>query len=153
MTKTLKQKIETDLPLAIIGILAILPIPRVVLHDLHAVSFDSLPYKLLAVVPFVAWIGVAVLRKTKRPFVDFLTLGLAFGMLLALTHQLLWDAAWGANPPRIEGNLAGQLAPSVESVVLRAASVASGLMTGLMTGLAAGLVAFGAMKLRKGKKA
>lgn len=148
----LMQKIKTDLPLVVIGILAVLPIPRVVLHDLQAVSFDSLLYKLLAVVPFMAWIGVAVLRKTKRPFADFLTLGLAFGVLLALTHQLLWDVAWGGNLPRLEGGLSGQLSPAVEAAILRTASVISSLMTGLMTGLAAGLVAFGATKLRKSKK-
>lgn len=150
---TLMQKIKTDLPLAVIGALALLPIPRVVLHDLQAVSFDSLLYKLLAVVPFMAWVGVAVLRKTKRPFADFLTLGLVFGVLLAFTHQLLWDTAWDGNLPRIEGNLSGQLSPAVEAAVLRTASAISSLMTGLMAGFAVSLVAFGATKLRKSRKA
>jgi len=140
---------KTDMPLWLIGLLALLLMPRVVLHDLHVVPFDSTVYVFWAVAPLVVWLVVALLRKTKRPFYDFVVLGLCYGLFLALTHQILWNASWGDNPPHIGGNLAGQFDPLTESLILRTAAFISSVVTGLVTGIVFGVIAGLATWVRK----
>jgi hypothetical protein len=65
-----------------------------------------------------------------------------------LTHQILWDASWGGNPPHIGGNLAGKFSPIAESLILRAFALGSSIATGLVFGVAFGIVAVLAMNLR-----
>ena len=131
-----------------IALLAALTLPRVVAHDLRLIEIDSPAYTVLAVAPLLIWLLVAILRKTQRPFFDFLVLGLVYGLFLGLTHQILWDASWAGNPPHMGGNLAGKFNPLVESLILRAFALGSSIVTGLVFGAAFGIVAFVAMKVR-----
>lgn len=64
------------------------------------------------------------------------------GLFLAFGHQLLWDIAWGEDPPRLGGNLAS-LDPTVQSVILRTFAAVSSLFTGVIVGAIAGLIAWG----------
>lgn len=143
-----KQLLKTDIPLAVLVVLALLTVPRVVLHDLHTISLDSPLYTTLAVAPFILWLLVAIFRKNKRPVHDFLVLGLLFGILLAITHQLTWDASWGNNPPHLHGNLEGKLDPTIESLLLRGAAFISSLVTGVIFGGGVALVAWIVAKVR-----
>ena len=143
-----KKAVKPDLSMVAIFILALLAIPRVVFHDLRIVPLDSLVYTIAAIAPFVIWLGFALFRKNKRPFRDFLIVGLTFGLLLAATHQLLWSASWGENLPHVGGNLAGKLSPGVEEIVLRVAALISSLLTGAVAGVVLGAVATVAAKVR-----
>jgi hypothetical protein len=144
-----KSAFAPDLPIIAIALLAALTLPRVIAHDLRLIEIDGPAYTALAVVPLLIWLLVAVFRRTQRPLVDFLVLGLAYGLFLGLTHQILWDASWAGSPPHIGGNLAGKINPFVESLILRAFAFGSSIVTGLVFGAAFGIVAVVAMKLRK----
>ena len=122
--------------------------PRVVVHDLKLIPIDGVAYTALAVVPLLIWFLVAVFRKSAKPFYDFIVLGLLYGCLLGVTHQVLWDASWGTDVPHIGGNLAGKLNPTAESLILRAFALGSSVITGLVFGAAFGVVAFVASKVR-----
>jgi hypothetical protein len=143
-----KSAFAPDLPIIAIALLAALTLPRVVVHDLRLIEIDSPAYTALAVAPLLIWLLVALFRRTQRPFFDFLVVGLAYGLFLGVTHQILWDASWAGNPPHMGGNLAGKLNPFVESLILRAFALGSSIVTGLVFGAAFGIVAVMATKFR-----
>lgn len=147
--KQLPAKLKTDIPFWIIVVLALLAIPRVFIHDLHLLPLDSSIYRLLALGPLVGWVLLATLRNNKRPVYDFIILGLVFGLLLAITHQLTWEASWGDNPPQLHGNLAGQLDPTIEGLLLRGAAVISSLVTGVVFGCIVALIAWVTTTMRR----
>jgi hypothetical protein len=140
--------VKTDLPFTHIITLAALGVPRVILHDLKLVSFDSPIYKVLAVGPLLIWLLVAIFYKTKSPFHLFIVLGLMFGLLLGVTHQMTWVASWGDNMPHLHGNLEGKLDPTLESLLLRTAAFISSIFTGLFAGVVLGAVSFMSQKVR-----
>jgi hypothetical protein len=135
-------------PLPYLILLPAVMIPRVVVHDLRLLPLDSTLYVLLALVPLGVWAFVAATRRTEHPVREFLIYGAAYGLLLGLTHQVLWAAAFGDNLPRIGGNLAGKLDPFWEQVLLRKFALISSIGTGLVTGALFGVAAVFAQKLR-----
>lgn len=126
---------------ALIG-LALLAVPRVVLHDLGLVQERTFVNGLLVFVPPLIWIGVVLLLRVRAPFLALLVVGAFYGVFLAIGHQVLWDIAWGENPPALGGNLAG-LDPTVQSFILRFFAAVSSLFTGVIVGAIAGLIAWG----------
>ena len=120
--------------------LAALGAPRVVLHDLGVVEEGTLAAGLLAVVPPACWLAVVLWRRPPRPCATLVVVGALHGALLAVGHQLLWDAALGGRVPAIGGALAGT-DPAVAEVLLRAAAVVSRLVTGTLVGVLAGAAA------------
>jgi hypothetical protein len=119
-----------DLPLAIgLGLLAA---PRAVLHDLDLVHEGTGLNALLVFVPLLIWVVVAVLRATE-PFRLLLVAGTAYGVCLAVIHNLLWDGR-----------------ASVPEPLARVAMTLSGLMTGLLVGAACGGVAWLITRRRAG---
>lgn len=136
-------------PLWLTAALAVLTLPRAVVHDLRLLPFDSFLYLALAIIPWIIWLLVAVFWKTKKPLLDFIIVGAAYGLLLALAHQILWSVSWSDNLPHLQGNLEGKLDPAVESLLLRTAAFISSVITGLVTGLIFGLVALSLSKIRK----
>jgi len=142
------KRFKPELTVAAIFGLAILAIPRAVVHDLRLMPLDSVGYKTLAIVPFALWFIVAILRRTKKPFVDFLAVGLVSGILLGLAHQLTWEASWGSNLPHLHGNLEGKLNPLLESFLLRSATFISSVVTGLVFGAIFGVIASAASAIR-----
>lgn len=131
-------------PAVIVG-LALLGVPRVVAHDLGPVG--GVTNAVLVFVPPAVWLGVVVWRQVPRPFLTVLVVGLVYGVLLGLTHQLLWPWAF-ATPPRLGGNLAGALSPTAESAVLRLFAFGSSVLTGLGVGALVGLVGAAALRVR-----
>jgi hypothetical protein len=138
------------LPFAAILGLALLAVPRVVLHDL-GLSPGTLGNAALALVPPLIWVLVALRRRVPNPFLTLLVVGLWYGILLALAHQLLWGVNFGDAPPSLGGNLAG-VDPAMQGIILRVFTVGSSLVTGTVVGAVAGLVAHGfrAMTRRRG---
>lgn len=125
--------------LAILG-LAALGLPRVILHDLHLTAPQSLLTWILALAPVAAWILAAVLSRSPRPLLDLVLVGLAFGAMLALTHQILWEQAFAGAPPALGSGPAGSIVP-------RIAAVFSGLTIGTAMGAVSGVVALGLARL------
>lgn len=130
---------------AAIFALALLGVPRVVAHDLGPVG--GVLNALLVFVPIAVWLGVVVWRQVPRPFLTLLVIGVTYGVLVGLTHQLLWPWAF-ESPPRLGGNLAGTLSSTEESTVLRLFAFGSSVLTGLGVGALVGLVGWGALRLR-----
>lgn len=130
------------LPLiALIG-LALLAAPRVPLHDLGIIEEGTFVNSLFVFVPPMIWVAVAVLKRVPNPLLTLLTIGLFYGVFLALGHQLLWTESFGDDPPQLGGNLS-DLDPTLESVIIRSFAAVSSIFTGLIVGAISGLVAWG----------
>lgn len=119
----------------IIG-LAALGVPRVVAHDLDLVG--PVGNALLVFVPLAIWLVVVLWRRVPNPFLTLLVVGVAYGVLLGITHQLLWTEAFPGGAPSLGGNLAGTLPPTAEALVLRIFAFGSSVFTGAFTGAATG---------------
>ncbi|WP_282782140.1 MULTISPECIES: hypothetical protein [unclassified Nocardia] len=126
-------------PLAVI-VLAALGVPRVIAHDLGAVP--AVVNAVLVFVPIAVWIGYVLWRRVPNPIPALLAVGACYGLLLALTHQLLWNAAFADDPPRLGGNLEGRFSPGTEELVMRAFAMSSSVLTGVLLGAATGAVAW-----------
>ncbi|GAB2496312.1 hypothetical protein [Nocardiopsis aegyptia] len=135
-----KSKPALGLSLPVIVGLALLAVPRVVLHDLDVIQEGTLVNLLFVFVPPLVWVAVAVRRRVPNAFVTLLVVGLVYGVFLALGHQLLWNLSWGADAPSLGGNLS-DLPPLAETVVIRGFAVVSSLVTGTVVGALSGLVA------------
>ncbi|WP_245579879.1 hypothetical protein [Brevibacterium album] len=134
------------LVLLVLG-LALLGVPRVVLHDLHIIEEGTALNALFVFVPVVVWVAAVLLLRVRRPFLVLLVVGLVYGVLLAAVHQIFWATTFPGGPPQLGGNLAG-LAPEVHSLIVRGFSVFSSLVTGTLVGAVCGLVAAGLDALR-----
>ncbi len=137
---SLRRRLGLSVP-AIVLLAAIAAI-RVPLHDLGIVDEGSAAAWLLVFAPLALWVGVVLLRGVPNPLLTLTAVGLAYGVMLAFIHQLLWGAAFDGNPPSLGGNLEGVLAPGLEALILRAASISSSLVTGTVVGAVAGAVAW-----------
>ncbi|WP_199543473.1 MULTISPECIES: hypothetical protein [Prauserella] len=131
--------------LAIFG-LALLAVPRVVAHDLDLVG--PAVNALLVWVPLVIWVTVVLVRRVENPFLTLLAVGLVYGILLAIGHQVFWEESFD-DPPALGGNLAGVLSPGTETVVLRGFAFLSSVVTGTAVGAATGAVAWLLSRLRR----
>lgn len=139
------------LPWYALPALALLAVPRVVLHDLHVIEEGSAVNALLVFGPPVVWIAVVLRARVANPFLTLLAVGAWYGLFLALGHQVLWEASFGDDPPRLGGNLAGRLSPGAEQLVLRAFAAVSSLFTGVLVGAVSGLAGWGLTRLMRGR--
>ncbi|WP_449277658.1 hypothetical protein [Leucobacter sp. GX24907] len=139
---SLPKRRRLGLPLvAIIG-LALLAVPRVVLHDLDIIHEGTVFNALLVFLPPAVWVFVALVSRVPNPFVTILVIGVCYGIFLALGHQLMWGIAFADNSPQLGGSLAG-IDPAIQAAILRSFAVLSSLVTGAIVGAIAGLVAWG----------
>lgn len=128
------------LPLWVLLALALLGAPRVILHDLD-ILHEGTPLNLLFMItPPLVWIIVAVAARVPRPFLTLLAVGLFYGLILGLVHQLLWGAAFPGGTPTLGGNLA-DLDPALQALIVRGAAAVSSVFTGAVVGVLTGLVA------------
>lgn len=130
------------LPLAAIIGLALLAVPRVVLHDLGLISAGTFVNAALVFLPPAIWVAVVLVRRVPNPFFTLVAVGLAYGVFLAVGHQLLWDVSFADSPPRLGGNLA-DVDPAVQNIIIRAFAAGSSLVTGTVVGVVAGAIAHG----------
>ncbi|MFI6831775.1 hypothetical protein ACIBG5_32045 [Kribbella sp. NPDC050241] len=137
----------TDLPTWLMLLLVALAVPRTVLEDLGIVEPEgSLFYYFLALVPFAVWLVVAVVRRSRRPFLDFLMVGVLYALSLVLVHQVLWNVgpSLGHNPPAGAVALADHFSAGWQDLALRGYTTGIALMIGIGSGLVVGIVALGA---------
>ena len=132
-----------------IVLLAAITAIRVPLHDLGIIREGGAAAALLVFVPLAVWVGVVLRRRAPNPLLTLTVVGLAYGVMLAVIHQLLWGAAFGGEPPSFGGNLEGVLDPGAEAAVFRVSAFFSSLVTGTMVGAAAGAVAWAIARLRR----
>jgi hypothetical protein len=128
---------RTGLPPGWIVGLAALGVPRAVVHDLEPGA--SALQAALGVGVVVVWILVGWGR-ARDPLRALLWVGLAYGLMLAVTHQVLWHEAFDGAPPRLGGGLAD--APDwVHAVATRTGAFLGSVATGAALGAVAGLLA------------
>ena len=139
---------KLGLPLPLVVLLAALAVPRVVTHDLGIVAADGLVNALLAFVPLLVWLAVAVWWRVQHPVLTLTAIGVAYGVMLAIGHQLLWGAAWDGEPPRLGGTLGHALDPNAEAIVLRVAAFFSSVITGTLVGAIIGTLAWAIGRVR-----
>jgi len=142
-----RRKLGLSVPVIIV--LAALAAIRVPLHDLGIVPDGSVVAGLLVFVPLAIWVGVVLVQRVPNPFLTLTAVGLAYGVMLAVIHQMLWGAAFAGNLPNLGGNLEGSLAPGAEAAAFRVSAFFSSLVTGTMVGAAAGAVAWAIERLRR----
>ncbi|WP_406674844.1 hypothetical protein WBK31_12310 [Nonomuraea sp. N2-4H] len=142
----------TDMPVTLMLALIAAGLPRTVLADLGIVAPESsLLYDVLALAPFAAWVVVALVRGTRRPFLDFLVLGALYGLSLLIVHQILWDVgpSLGHSPPESALAFAARFDPAWQELALRAYTSGIAMMIGLGSGAAVGVVAWCAQAWRR----
>jgi hypothetical protein len=144
---SLRHRLGLSVP-AIVLLAAIAAI-RVPLHDLGIVSEGSAAAWLLVFAPLALWVGVVLLRGVPNPLLALTAVGLAYGVMLAVIHQLLWGAAFGGDLPSLGGNLEGVLASGLEAAVFRVSAFFSSLVTGTMVGVITGAAALVIKRLRR----
>src|SRR4028119_997005 len=83
---------KLGLPVPIVVLLAALAVPRVVTHDLGVFPEGSPVNSLLVFVPPAIWLAVVLWLRSPRPFLTLAAVGLAYGVMLAVGHQLLLAA-------------------------------------------------------------
>lgn len=127
--------------------LAALALPRAVLHDLGTPAQEL--NLVLTVGPPIAWVIAVTARRTSRPFVDLLLVGLAYGVALALLHQLTWTSVWDDTPPAFGDNLRDLLPSGVERAIVRGLAAVSSIAAGLVVGAVSGAVAGAVARLRR----
>ena len=127
--------------------LAALALPRAVWHDLGDPA--TIVNLILAVGPPLVWIAVVLVRRVSNPFVALLIVGLVYGVALGVVHELTWSTVWGADPPRLGGNLDGVLPPGVEAFVMRTFAFLSSIVTGLLVGAISGGAALVGARLQR----
>ena len=143
-----RSSFKTDMPLWMLAGLALLAMPRAVIHDLDGLPFDSPAYIAMAVAPLLLYLAIAIFRNNKRPMYDFIVLGLFFGVFLSLVHLILWDHKWGGNPPAFGDQLTGVFCPEVEDMLFRISVTFSGLHVGIALGALFGAIGLIAQKVR-----
>ncbi|MCW4457014.1 hypothetical protein [Microbacterium sp. MPKO10] len=126
---------------ALVG-LALLAVPRVVLHDLDLIAEGTPLNALFVFGPVIIWIGVAWAARVPNPFLTLLIVGALYGVFLALGHQLLWNVNTGGAQPQLGGNLS-DIDPVLETVIFRVFATISSLFTGVIVGAISGLIAWG----------
>lgn len=144
-----RRPARLGLPVPLIVALAALAAVRVPLHDLGIVDESGPLAAALVVVPLVVWVATALWWRSPRPLLALTAVGLTYGVLLVVTHQLLWTTVFRDSMPRLGGNLEGVLSPAAEALFLRAAAVPSGLLTGTMLGVLTGAVAWALDRARR----
>lgn len=121
--------------LALVGLAAI-GLPRVILHDLHIIDSAHPLSWILTLGAVAVWVAVTVARKAPRPFLTVLTIGVIFGIMLVITHQILWGYLYADNPEFLNND-------GIAGNVSRLAVIPGGLFAGAALGAVGGLIAWG----------
>ena len=143
----LKPQPQPFLGIGILGIigLALLGTPRVVLHDLDVIHEGTFINLLFVVMPLLVWFAVVYAKRVRTPFLTLLAVGMCYGILIVLIHQMLWNVAL-EEAPQLGGNLE-EMSAGAQEVIIRSFSVVSGFVTGTIVGAIVGLISWAIMKV------
>ncbi|MEY8561146.1 hypothetical protein AALF85_10620 [Jeotgalicoccus halotolerans] len=143
------QQIESKIGMRIIEIifLVLLGIPRTILHDLSLIEEGTFINLLFVFVPILVWIVYILFRNDKAPAFSIFILCVLYGVILAVTHQLLWAHSF---PGYIQlgGNLS-ELSGALSTFIARSFAFISSLMTGALTGLVLSMIIWVLSKMKK----
>jgi hypothetical protein len=140
---------KLGLPVPLIVALAAVAAVRAPLHDLGIVDESGPLAAALVLVPLVVWVATVLWWRSPRPLLALTSVGLTYGVMLVVTHQVLWTTVFRGDMPSLGGNLEGVLPPAAEALFLRAAAVPSGLLTGTLLGVLTGAVAWAIDRARR----
>lgn len=143
----------TDMSLGLMLVLVAIGVPRTVLADLGVVPPNSgIAYYVLALAPFVVWLAVAFVRRSRRPFADFVVVGTLYGLTLVAIHQALWGVgrSWGYRPPAAAFEFADRFGPAWSDIAARGYTCGVAMMIGIGSGLVVAVVAVIAGRVQRG---
>jgi hypothetical protein len=140
---------KLGLSVPVVILLAAIAVVRVPLHDLDVVPEGSVVAGLLVFVPLAIWLVVVLRRRVPNPLLALTPVGLVYGVMLAVCHQLFWTVAFDGNMPSLGGNLEGVFAPGLEEVLFRVSAFVSSVVTGTVLGAIVGFVAWAIERLRR----
>ncbi|WP_408007202.1 hypothetical protein ACJROX_21275 [Pseudalkalibacillus sp. A8] len=135
---TNKLKNTFGMPIGFLSLLALLGVPRVIAHYLKWIEPGSLANMLLAIIPPIIWIFVVVWKKEESPFKTLLWIGIFYGILLGITHQIFWHRSF-EEPPVLGGNLSN-IPPFLNELITRTFGFFSSVITGSILGVILGLI-------------
>lgn len=141
-----RQTPPLGIPLWTVLGLALLAVPRVVVHDL-GVDVPTAVLALLTFGPPLVWIAVALRARVKSPLITLVAIGASYGLFLGISHNLMWNEAFGENRPTLGGNL--NVDGPLADLIFRSSTMISSLLTGSAVGLIAGVVAIFIRKVAK----
>lgn len=134
------KKFEEKLGIGVLELLmlALVGVPRVILHDLSLIEEGTFVNALFVFVPVIIWITYLLYKKVKAPFLSMFILCVMYGVFLALAHQMLWMQAF-PEPVQLGGNLT-ELPDAASQVIIRGFAFLSSLTTGAVMGVLLGVV-------------
>lgn len=143
------QQIEDKLGMRIkeIIFLALLSVPRVILHDLSLIEEGTVVNLLFVFVPILVWVIYILFRNDKAPVLSIFILCLFYGVILAVTHQVLWTQSFSQDI-QFSGNLA-ELSGSTSTLVAKILSFISSLTTSAAIGLFLSALMWVLIKIKK----
>lgn len=117
--------------------LSLLGLPRIIFHDLSIIKEGTFINGLFVFIPAVIWILYLIMRGVSRPFTAMLLLCLVYGVVLAITHQLMWSGVF-PNGIALGGNLSHL--SGFSTIIPRTFAFFSSLATGAVLGVILGSV-------------
>jgi hypothetical protein len=140
----------TSMPVWLVLTLILIMVPRTLLSDLGTITAETPVYYFFALLPFAAWLGVAMFRPNKRSFRDFLVLGVLYSLTLIVIHQWLWNvgSSLGHSPPQAALDFSAGFDPAIRDMAVRGYTIIISLLIGIGSGAVVGLIAAAARLIR-----
>lgn len=134
------SKVKEKLGIGIFELVALslLGLPRVILHDLSVIEEGTFFNSLLVFIPVIVWILYILRKRVKAPFLAMLLLCIIYGMILGITHQVLWTQSFPEGV-QLGGNLS-ELPVAATNTIIRGFAFLSSMTTGAVMGLVLGTV-------------
>jgi hypothetical protein len=141
----------TSMPAWLVLVLTLIMVPRTLLSDLGIILAETPVYFLFALTPYAVWLSIALFRKSEKPFLDFLVLGVLYSLTLILIHQLLWNngTALGHQLPQAALDFGARFDPPLRDLAVRGYTIMISLLIGIGSGMVVGLIAAAAGSIRK----
>jgi hypothetical protein len=130
MKRNLTSKLPLGLSWTAIIFLAALAIPKVVVQDFRLAENQPYLNALLSLGPGIIWVVYLLRKKVPHTFNTMLAIGLAYGVMLGLVHQLAWNSIWGDSQIQALASIAPRFSSLISSIV-------TGLVIGAVLGAAA----------------
>lgn len=140
----------TSMPVWLVLVLTLLMVPRTLLSDLGIIIAETPVYYFFALTPYAVWLGVAIFRKSEKPFSDFLVLGALYSLTLILIHQTLWNSgtSLGHQLPQSAIDFGARFDPPLRELAVRGYTIMISLAIGVGSGVVIGLIAAAARYIR-----